>query len=92
MFQTFEAKMGIDDEYDADASGKSAEFLLLRPLCVAVIQDPSEKNLETLEEGLNLISDSPSEHLSEYVLFPFILHLRQFSKLRYFFNNFMLTD
>jgi hypothetical protein len=72
---------------------ETKEFLLLRPFCNAVVQEPSEHNFRRLQEALEMVitmvassSDeskaSPPPHLVEYVVFPFVLHLKMIVKYK----------
>ncbi len=66
-----------------EESATSAEFLLLRPLCIKIMKEsPTLENLDKFQTALSLIVNHPSSHLAQYVLLPFALHLKRLSTFK----------
>ncbi|CAL8101773.1 unnamed protein product [Orchesella dallaii] len=60
---------------------ESVEFEFLKPICGLVLQNPSEQHLSTFEDAIKTVGKVPV-HLSEYVTFPFAIHLKIIRKYK----------
>ncbi|ODN02136.1 TELO2-interacting protein 1 [Orchesella cincta] len=60
---------------------ESIEFAFLKPICALILQDPSEQHLSTFENAIKTVGKVPV-HLSEYVTFPFAIHLKLIRKYK----------
>lgn len=54
---------------------ESLEFAFLKPICAQLLQSPTVENLKVFESALNEVGHVPG-HLSEFVAFPFAIHLK----------------
>ncbi|XP_066599395.1 TELO2-interacting protein 1 homolog isoform X2 [Prorops nasuta] len=59
-----------------DNIGVQEAFMNLKPLCDALIHEPTIKNISKIEECINEFPDAIVQDLLKYILFPITVHLR----------------